>query len=485
MGPEKGVDPLNSTAELLQKKLTELLSWERRKRREQILVTVVCYSLFAALVALPFYRLLPHVFSRALVPITIFVLLAPLWLFNQRWRRADSTRALARLDKALSLDERALTAWELLERNETRAAALLVLKEAGEKLADLNPRSLFRRRWSRQAYLAPGLLLLWLGLLGVDFDLRLGRDAQPPVLQTTAQKLRQFSRGLQEKAKNEGLRESLQMGRELEKVAQKGIDSNTGDDKFKTELAGMTKKIATIGKSAGEPGLPSAAKSQQDLEDLRAELQAARDLLKIPDGTKAPQEAEQSWLDRLATLPQLHQQLEGANPSAQGLSRNNLQSLLDKLEKQVTGELDRRTLLDAQQFLEQLMKQGEGDKGENNLRTAGQGERDSPADGERAKNRSPLPGEEPGKKEAGSPSLPEFQAGAAAHVKGLLGEGSTSGLALKAKPSPGKSEVTQEEVIASYRRQAEAELNTERVPEALKDAIKNYFLSLGMGEAQK
>jgi hypothetical protein len=70
-------------------------------------------------------------------------------------------------------------------------------------------------------------------------------------------------------------------------------------------------------------------------------------------------------------------------------------------------------------------------------------------------------------------------------VKGLLGEGSTSGLALKAKPSPGNSEVAQEEVIAAYRRQAEAELNTESVPEALKDAIKNYFLSLGMGEGKK
>ena len=46
----------------------------------------------------------------------------------------------------------------------------------------------------------------------------------------------------------------------------------------------------------------------------------------------------------------------------------------------------------------------------------------------------------------------------------------------------GKSEVSQDEVIASYRRQAEVELNTERVPEALKETIKNYFLSLGIGK---
>jgi len=55
---------------------------------------------------------------------------------------------------------------------------------------------------------------------------------------------------------------------------------------------------------------------------------------------------------------------------------------------------------------------------------------------------------------------------------------------LKAKPSAGKSEIPQDEVIASYRRQAEAELNTERVPEALKETIKNYFLSLGIGKEQ-
>ena len=45
--------------------------------------------------------------------------------------------------------------------------------------------------------------------------------------------------------------------------------------------------------------------------------------------------------------------------------------------------------------------------------------------------------------------------------------------------------MSQDEVIASYRRQAEAELNTERVPEALKETIKNYFLSLGMSETAK
>jgi hypothetical protein len=108
-----------------------------------------------------------------------------------------------------------------------------------------------------------------------------------------------------------------------------------------------------------------------------------------------------------------------------------------------------------------------------------------PEDNEKTNNRSNLPGKEPGKREEGETSLPNFPAGAAAHVKGLLGEGNSRSLELKGKPSAGKSEVSQDEVIASYRRQAEAELSTERVPDALKETIKNYFLSLGIGEETK
>ena len=473
---------MSSEAETLRKKLAELLSWERRKRREQIFATIFCYALLAALLTLPFHGFLETVMSRWFIPILFVGIMGPFFIARGYWRPADSARALARVDKTLRLDERTLTAWELLERNETRAAALLVLKQTGEKLANLDPKSLFRRSWRWQAYCALPLLLLWLGLLWFDVGLRFDSGVQLPTAQTVAQKLREFSRALQEKAKNEGLHESLRMGRELEQVAQKGIDLKTDDEKFKAELAGMQNKIATMGKSTAEQQSSSAVESQQDLRDLKAELEAARDLLNIADAAKGAQELGKQWLDQLATLPQLKKQFEREGQAGQSLSQNELKSFLDKLEKQATGELDRRTLLDAQQFLEQLRKQGQGEKGESDARMAGRGERDSPDEGERTSNRSNLPGKEPGKRETESPSLPEFQPGAAAHVKGLLGEGNSSGLVLKAKPSAGKSEVSQDEVIASYRRQAEVELNTERVPEALKETIKNYFLSLGIGK---
>jgi hypothetical protein len=176
--------------------------------------------------------------------------------------------------------------------------------------------------------------------------------------------------------------------------------------------------------------------------------------------------------------------LDQENQLGQTFRQNELRSFLDKLDKQATSELDRRTLLEAQHFLDQLMKQEQGDKGESNARVAGRGEQDAPGDAEKEKSRGNLPGKEPGKKE-GYGSTPELQGGAETHVKGMLDEGHSSGLVFKGKPSASKSEVSQDEVIASYRRQAEAELNTERVPEALKETIKNYFMSLGMGEGKK
>ena len=132
---------------------------------------------------------------------------------------------MARVDKTLRLDERTLTAWELLERNETRAAALMGFERGGERNSrTFNPRTLLRRSWSWQAYCALPLLLVWLGLVWLDVGLRFDSAFELSAPKTLAQKLREFSRDLQEKAKNEGLQESLRVGRELEQVAQQSID---------------------------------------------------------------------------------------------------------------------------------------------------------------------------------------------------------------------------------------------------------------------
>jgi hypothetical protein len=471
--------------EILQSKFAELIGWERRKRREQILAAAFSISWALAILLLPLHAYFANGALRWLVPIALFAGLTPYFFYRRRWRRQDATRALVHLDKTLRLDECAITAWEISTRADPGGAALLVLQQAEKKLRSVEPRTLFPRRWSWPAYLALPLFGLWLVLLWLNVDRQLFDNDRPVAPQTLAHKLREFSRELQEKAKNEGLRESLGMGRELEKVAQKGVETKSADDQVKKEVAGVAKQFAAAAKTGADKNSFSAAESQQSLKDLKAELEAAQDLFELPDAAKGTQDLAPQWMERLATLPQLKRQLDREARAGQGLGQNDIKSFLDRLNNQVTGELDRRTLLDAQQFLDQMMKQGQGDKGESNARSAARGEDELPADGVKDKSQSNRPGKEPGKQDEGYRSLPELRAGASTQVKGLLGEGDSSAVVFKGKPAPGKSGLSQAEVVASYRRQAEQELNSERVPEGLKETIKNYFLSLGTTETKK
>ena len=469
---------MNEAPEILRRKFLQLFGWERRKTRHEILTTALCYSLFAALLLLPIHFLLPASFLRWFMPLPIFFALVAYLFVRRRWRREDSARVLVDLDKALHSDERAITAWELIETKADRPAALLVLKQAAECLKTLDPSALFSRSRRWQEYAVIPLFLVWAGLLWFDVDVRLRPDVHAPSQPGLAQKLREFSRELQEKAGSEGLRRSLQVGRELEKAAQKSIEAKIADEQFKSEISGMSSKVEAMGKSMGNEPSFATSESTQNLKDLKAELEAAQELLKLPDGAKGERGLGHSSLDRLKTMPQLNRQLDQQGQTNRSPSQNELRSFLDSMDKQVTGELDRRTLLDAQQFLDQLAKQGHGDKAETGARVAGRGEEDLPGEGEQAKSNSNRPGSEPGTKEEIQPA-PQLPPAAATQLKGMIGQGNSSGVGLKGMPSPGKTEVSQEEVIATYQRQAEQELNTERVPEALKETIRRYFLSLG------
>jgi len=477
---EKAGRGLISEAETLAKSLSDLLAWEKVKRRREIFSSVCCYSLLGALVLLPFHVWLPNV-SRGWTPLVIFLLLSPVLFFQQRWRKEDSARALARLDRALRLDERAVTAWEILPREKQSGPETFVVTQAAERLRGLEPKTLFERQLSWRDYSILPLGAFWLALFWLGVGSPVNGGNQMPRTVALAHQLREFSRDLQDTAQREGLSESLKMGRELEKTAQKGIEQNSSDEKFKNELAALANKLDAMRKPTAAQQPRAVGESDQTLKDLKAELQAARELLNAPEGANRSGDLDQNMLQRLSLLPQLKKQFDQAGPA---FNQDTVKSFLDKLDKEVTGEMDRRTLLEAQQFLDRLMKDGQGEKSDTDAQVAGRQQRDSPTDGDRAQTRSNLPGKEPGKKEGVQP-LPDFPAGAPAHVKGMIGEGGSNGLVFKAKPSAGKTEIPQEELLANYRRQAEAELNTERVPAELKETIRNYFLSLRPGEGNR
>ncbi|MGH7875906.1 MAG: hypothetical protein ACREQO_27255 [Candidatus Binatia bacterium] len=462
----------------LKSKFAELLRWERRKRREQICLMVACCAVGTAFLLFPLHSYFTMPWLRWLVPLALFALFAPLWFIRRRWRPLDTTRAITGLDKALRLDERAITAWELIARDHPGSPAQWLLHQTEARLHGVAPRALFPRRRNWPGYLVLPLFVLWFALLWFDIDHKLFAPGNAAPL-TLAHRLRQFARELTEKAQGEGLRESLKLGQDLEKIAAKNLAANSDEQQLKKDLAGTAKKLDAIGKSAADKQNFAAAESQQSLRDLKAELEAARDLLSFPDSDKAGADLAQQSLDRLAALPQLHRQFEKETAQGQRLGQNQLKEFLGNLDRQVTNELDRRAVLDAQKYLEQMMQPGQREQGEANLRGRGRESGDEPESGEKSRTQSNRPGTEPGQKDETAATLPPFRSGAETQVKGQLGAGDSSSIVFKGKPTPGKSEISQEQVVASYRRQAEQELNSERVPDALKETIKNYFLSLG------
>ena len=462
--------------EALVKKFNEILGWERRKRREQTLAMIGCVTFAFAIVFLPLNGFLPRDWLRWTVPGILFVLLAPWFFYRAKWRHQHSARAVAALDKELRLAECAVTAWEISGGAELGGAKLLVLQRAEAGLRNITARQILPRSVSWPMYGVVPLVVLWLALLWLDFD-RPYPEARHLSPRNLAERVREYSRELQDKAKGEGLRETLKFGQELEKTAQKSYEQKTPEESLKKEVAGLAQQF-TVPASRQDKNAFSSGETEQNLKDLKTELEASRDLLQFPDGAKNSDEANQRLMERLSGLPELKRQFDAANPGA-GLGSSELKAFLDKLDQQVTKELDRRALIDAQQYLEQMTKQGSPERGENYARSDANGEPDPNAAGLHEKSFSKLPGKEPGQQDADVRSLPDLRSGPQTQVKGILGAGESSGLMLKGNPSGGKSALADSEVVASYRRQAEQELNSERVPEELKEMIKNYFLSLG------
>src|SRR5581483_3888221 len=129
-----------------------------------------------------------------------------------------------------------------LERVKLLFGLALVLRQAEEKLHALEPRALLPRRWGWPAFALLPLLALWGALLYLGFDRsHEARRAGAPVL---AARLRDYARELQQKARDQNLRETLQLGRELEKTAQKNLDVKAGEDAVKQESAKTAEQFA-------------------------------------------------------------------------------------------------------------------------------------------------------------------------------------------------------------------------------------------------
>lgn len=468
------------------KKISELLSWEKTKRRERVLTSALCYSILASFLILPVKELMSLAFSPVSLPLLFFLIFTPLFFLRRPWGHRESLRTLLLLDRTLNLKEMALTSWEILKRQERKAVELLVVEEAEKKLGWIDPRALFKRQYSWQAISVLPLLLLWLVFIWLDDGIHFhhGVERSQPI--SVARKLKEFSRELQERAKAQGLTESLKMARALEELAEKNLKGELSEKRLSEDLAAMAGKIEEMAPAPRrESGLSFPATLREDLLDLKAEMEAFKLSHPFPGAAGQEGKLEPELVGRLAALPRLSEEIEKRFSPIEKLDRKDLSRFLDQLEKDVGAEMDRFTLLEMRDFLGQILQGAEGTEVAGALRQAGKDEAGKLSGRDKVREKGGQPGNQPGTREQTAQTLSPFQARAGTHLKGLLGEGKSRSLSLSTESPGRRSGVAQEEVFASYRRRAEEELASEQIPAGLKETIKRYFLSLGMTEEKK
>jgi hypothetical protein len=456
---------LSDEALALRGKFSELISWERAKRREKVLLAALAYAFIVAVAVLPARALFPAAVSPVL-PVAAFVLFTAAGLWLRPWKEKDSLGAVLALDRALGLQARAVTAAEIVRRDEVSVAERYVLHQADEKLQSADVRALFKREWPWQALAAPALVALWLALVWLGVGADWGGAAKP---RTLAEKLKEYSRELEQKAEAEKLAESLKVARALKSAAEERITGKSGDEKLRENLAAIQKGLDRLA-PAGADDFDLGGYTREEVAALKAELEAAR-------GRARPGAGEKELLDRLESMPRADEAMKRAGGAMENMSPGELKQLIDKLQQEAAAEMERRSLADVQQYLSLLLNDGRSGDASSEAEIAGRGAQQRSADKEKRGGKGELPGDEPGVK-GGRGRPPQPSSGAAARVTGVPAEGASSGVTWRAEAKAGESRIPESDAPASYRRQVEEDLASEKIPPALKETVKKYFLSL-------
>ncbi len=471
---------MNNHQQLVQEKLFELLRWERLKRREAILVAALVYSVAASLLMLPLSDLFP-LWARplSLTPLLFLISMLALMLAHP-WGNRETLQAVLRLDRTLRLQEGAVTAWEILKRPVSKLPEQLVLEETAARLKSVDVRGLFARQRSWHLYAAPPVLLIWalMAWFGVDFHLDWGKGSRDL---TMAKKIKDYSMSLQDKAKEENLTESLDVARALEEVADKGLRGMVDEEELRNDLTDVAQGIGDRLKAfhGGEGSLPKLSK--EALKNLKSQVGDLKDALSRPNAFPGKGMRGGDVLKKFDRLDPFRREM-GNNPSSgESMDENQLREFIEQLNRQAATEMDRRSLMEAEQFVVLML---DGMDGETTRPMDRQSPMASSSPSKEDAKKGSQPGDQPGKK-GPEVQYPQFRAQAETHLKGLFREGPSAGVTLRGEFRAKDSEVPQEEIVTSYQRQVEGELSAEQIPQDMRETVRNYFLSLGMSGEQQ
>ena len=468
---------------LFEERIGRLLHWEQVKRRERLLVSALVYSILVSLATLPMGDLFPPWAGPVTITPVLFVILASLFFLSRPWGVRDSLDIVLRLDRSLRLQERVLTAWEIIRRGVRQPAEWSVIESADTDLQSVNVEGLFKRDLSWQFYLTLPLLFLWLWIawFGIEFIFRRGLETKATAV---AKELKDYTENLRTRAEGDQLVETLKAADSLEELADRGLNKEVGEVGMRESLREAIQGMRAVALGAmEEPGSSLPGMSRGALRDLKSELVQLQDSLNRFDSSLGKGILNSDVLERLDRLAPYRGAPEKQSPKTRDLNKQEALKFLEQLDAKRRAEEDRRAFMEAQAFLTRLLDSMEGDT-RRPLETREPSEGSSSTTQDDSQKGS-LPGNRPGTL-GPKVQFPQFKAQAETHLKGLVKGGMGAGITVRGELAAKENRVAEEQVVTQYRRQVEGELASEEIPHELKETVKSYFLSLGMmGEGDR
>lgn len=428
---------------------------------------------------------------------------------------AEPLTLLIRADRALKLQERLSTAYELLNSPTWHPFRPVLVQEAARAARSLNPYRVIPTYAPRTLRWTPFLLLAVVLVLVVDLGLIIptsfitGDERPSAARQEQGQKLERLGKRLETEARRRGLERSLEAARRMQSLGLR----------LQNEKINEREAVARVGSlSDYVRNLEEELKKMAVLEDVN--IGKVREIM-INQASVANE--VQRLLGMVARGKLSASEMRTLQERMQSLGQ---QGVFDERLSDVLGQLREGNLEGAKELLENFLLQDQLAQDFDQLRRAeralergydleeSEDERmefdnsgrepgdygDDEMAGDPLAGRGGVPGDFEGgdfldsegagsnsavgsgrgtERESGRSRPPEASA-PASKISGISGEGGVRRAYVRALPLKSDASVPLEEVVVTYRRRAEESLLREEIPPASRDLVKAYFLSIGL-----
>jgi hypothetical protein len=492
---------------LFEKRIGTLLRWRKRKRLFSLMVWFLALSLILNAVALGFQKIFYSLWDDIFITLVLTLISLGLALLRHLLTQKNFLSELIEIDSRLQLKERLSTAFEYRQSGRESRFREGLLTDAGKVLEGLPKNKLYPNSFSVVYILIPLFAFIIFSLLLFDISL------PKPKRVTTQERLaligKEIDRFSKEKIRDTKERKDQSLGepyRQLEEIAKDLQTQSWKQEKLLLALGEMkkealaerlrlTRKLEKELNADSSPGpanpfsLPEEITTTKDLEKVTAQLKdlfdgslpesIAKDISRIGEKLELEQFLEKTMNLAIPSEPagdeRSHLSKREKGYAVEGETR-------EKLEKQPSGEA--RSLLALEKEQAKLPIPPKAGQGQEDVRKAGgkpQGREydegftagSSKGTGERLLPFELKGGKGPSFKEGGGHSGSE--PGSSFQVRALP---------LFGKTKNGQEEIPQE-IPASYRREMEAALHKEKIPQEYREYIKHYFLSLRQEKGKK